>query len=66
MCSSDLLEAHAVQVLYLLKNKRQYSAEYLSVVEQEYVLGELLTLADSPSLERAIPVLKLCKERKLI
>lgn len=60
------LEAHAVQVLYILRENPNRCAEHLTPKEQERVSRTLLDIANGTVLQHAVPALLLCKERQLI
>lgn len=60
------LEAHAVQVLYILRENPKRCTEHLAPNEQERVIRSLQEIAEGAALQRAISALLLCKERQLI
>jgi hypothetical protein len=60
------LEAHAVQVLYILREHPTHRDKHLTFQEQELMNCTLLNIVNGDDLCNAIPALLLCKERRLI
>ena len=60
------LEAHAVQVLHILRTNPAHVAKHLSSSEIALIKSSLDQLAEGKALSTAIPSLILCKDRQLI
>ncbi|MBX9431636.1 hypothetical protein KY487_20510 [Ralstonia pseudosolanacearum] len=60
------LEAHSVQVLYILRENPTRCSTYLTEQEIEFVRHALSELSDGCPLRGVLPALLLCKERQLI
>jgi hypothetical protein len=60
------LEAHSVQVLYILRENPERCSMHLAEQERELVNHALSNLSDGCPLSDILPALLLCKERQLI
>ncbi len=60
------LEAHAVQILYILRENLSHCNKHLNIDDQKFVKQTLIDISNGADLSSGFSALRLCKDRQLI